>query len=230
MQPRFGVSLPALLLSLACSPSSRDANTPQPEDTANSEPPPVAPIESDANAPAPTPVDDGLERFEALVEIDAKPGGKRFQGVWLATGGVRWLISYRADPWWRHFEGREVRVAGERYDPQGQAIAADHFRVESMEIVEPTMDDEIISVSGKRELAGRFASYRWPAKTKLAGETSTVFDADDGTRYWLWDDAGLEPKPGKLARVEARIVEPSNFIARPGGPYLWIVDIEAAGE
>jgi len=164
-----------------------------------------------------------MQTFEATVEIDAKPGGKKFQGVWLVTkDGQRQVISYRPHGWWRAFEGRRVEATGEPYAPRGQAIAAQHFRVDKLRIVTPTPEDSLVSVSGELELHGAFKTHTWPAGTKLEGETMTVFAADDGTRYWLHHLPSPAPPLDSRVTVRAHQVEPSPFAARAGGRYLWV--------
>ena len=166
----------------------------------------------------------------ATVQIDAAPGSKRFQGVWLKTkDGRRLLIDYRAHPWWRPFEGREVEVTGQSYTPRGQAIQAEHYRVKSMKVRKPTVEDSLISISGEVELTGTFTVYTWPKGTKLEGEKNTIFRTTSGETYWLSQRPEPMPKLDQAVKIKARVVEPSPFVARPGGPYLWVVSASPKG-
>lgn len=200
-------------------PTKPDEPVPPEED-----PPPEVDSTDEPGEPVPEPTADAdLETFEAKVEIDAKPGGKRLQAVWLVTGGSKRVIDYRANEWWRPFEGRKVSVTGESYQPQGQAISASHFRVHSLELLDPTPDDPIWKVGKEEEVSGSFTTHTWPEKTKLAGETATIFRSDAGEDFWLHDSSAVSIELDKPVTIDARRVEPSNFVARPGGAYLWVV-------
>lgn len=216
---RVGLPLVLVLSPLSgCTPEApADANTPNPAPPSLSEMPPLG------QAPPEAPADE----FRARVRIDKKPGGKRFQGVWLVEeSGQEWLIAYRPDPWWRPFEGEWVLVKGESYQPQGQSIGADHLRVERLRIETPEMEHELVEVREAVELAGTFTTYTWPKKTKLEGETATVFRSEEGDTYWLAAPVEDPPALDAPCTVSGRIVEPSPFVARPGGPYLWIDDVD----
>lgn len=170
-----------------------------------------------------------MQTLRATVEIAEKPGGKKFQGVWLIDDqGVRHVISYRPDPWWRPFDGLQVEASGHAYTPRGQAIMAAHFRVEELRVVEPGPDDALVSISAERELTGTFTGYTWPEGTKLGGETMTVFRTEDGAQYWLHHVPEAVPALDVPMRIKAREVEPSPFVARPGGPYLWVIEAKPA--
>ena len=69
--------------------------------------------------------------------------------------------------------------------------------------------------------------YTFPPNTKLAGHTSTRFVADDGTLYMIANQAKIEPPIDTPVTVEARRVEPSPYIARIGGPHLWVLSFTA---
>lgn len=221
------VELVAAFAVLGCTPASPPAGsdpTPPPAEQAKAddlEPPAVPePLEPPVQEPQ-------VVTLRATVDIDDEPGGKKFQGVWLVTeDGNRHVISYRADPWWTDFEGRTVDATGKPYTPRGQAIMADHFRVEQMVVVEPTVDDPLIMITDERELEGKFTFYEWPKKTKLAGSRALVFEGTDGTRYWLSERPDPPPPVDEHVTIKARLVEPSNFVARPGGAYLWVVAVE----
>lgn len=187
-----------------------------------------------AEAPA-TPEADKDAGFEATLEIDAEPGGKRFQGVWLVlSGGERLVVDYRATAWWMSFRGRKVRVTGEHWtpDPRAQSIGAAHFRVHELSLIDPHQEPfaDPIGLGPERELDGQFEKYSWPEGTKLAGETVLVFRATAGPRYWLAATPDPTPVPEQPVRVRGRTVTPSPFAARPGGAYLWIRTVSSGGE
>ena len=206
---------------IGCTPASPPAGS-------DPAPPPAKEAKADDPEPPVQAPESELITLRAKVDIDDKPGGKRFQGVWLVTeDGNRHVISYRADPWWKDFEGRTVDVTGTPYMPRGQAIMADHFRVKQMTVVEPTVDDPLIMITDERELEGKFTFYEWPKKTKLSGSKALVFEGTTGRRYWLTERPRPDPPIDEPVKIKARIVEPSNFVARPGGPYLWVVEVES---
>lgn len=171
------------------------------------------------------------EQHRAVLRIDAEPGGKRFQGVWLDFSGTkRWVIAYRASDLWRAFADHEVVVTGHCYAPDGQAIMAPHFLVERMRFVTPQRGrGRLLEVGPAEDFAGAFGEYRYPEGSKLAGDTRMQFIAEDNTAYWI---AGGDPpaSPGP-ARIRARRVEPDmSVIAQPGGPSLWLLGAAGEGE
>jgi hypothetical protein len=212
---------------MACTPSTppRDPpaatrSTPGPEPEAKPEAGPEADAPQEPSA---------SQTLRGTLEIDGKPGGKKFQGVWIiADNEVRHVISYRADPWWRPFEGLQVEARGHSFAPRGQAISAAHFRVEQLEVIDPSPDDRLVSIAAERELTGAFTIYTWPEGAKLEGETTTVFRTDDGAQYWLSGVPDPAPALHRPVRITAREVEPSPFMARPGGPYLWVIEARSA--
>ncbi|MGB1014613.1 MAG: hypothetical protein ACPG4T_10805 [Nannocystaceae bacterium] len=124
-------------------------------------------------------------RFSAEVEIDDKPGGKRFQGVWLVReDGQRWVTAYRALGFWKVFEGTTVNVVGSKYRPRGQAIGATHFQVETL-TVDPQLGTPWIGLGPKETLMGHFQQETGAAGTKLEGETWVVFISDANASYQL---------------------------------------------
>jgi len=75
--------------------------------------------------------------LEGRYEVDALPGGKRFQGTWLVLeDGRRFVLSYRPDPKRFGFIHKRVRVRGRPYQPgvDTQHISADHFQVMTMDL------------------------------------------------------------------------------------------------
>jgi hypothetical protein len=172
------------------------------------------------------PVTTAMQTLRATLTIDEQPGGKKFQGVWLdADDGIRRVISYRADPWWQPFDGLRVEAKGRSYAPKGQAISAAHFRVEELRIIDPAPDHALVFISGERELMGSFASVTWPEGTKLAGETRRVFHSDHGVAYELYRLPDPAPASDQSLRITARVVEPSPFAGRPGGSWLWVMNV-----
>jgi len=65
--------------------------------------------------------------------------GKQFLGVTLeCSDGMTWVIDYREQSRFQDFEGRQVRVAGEPYEPDGQHLidsnTLGHLRVSTIEL------------------------------------------------------------------------------------------------
>jgi hypothetical protein len=205
-------------LLFGCSPAA----TPAPSE-------PTVTVPSGTDEPvAPTPPvarrTDTDEEMLATLRIDEKPGGKKFQGVWLERDdGEKWVIAYRPEGVWRPFEGKRVRVRGETYVPRGQAINATHFRVEWLAVArDDDKTQELVVVNVERAYSGSFEEFAWPAGSKLSGEKTTVFSSE-GKQYFLAN----RPETitlGKAVEVRAREVVPSPYVARPGGPFLWILD------
>ena len=207
MKERFALS--ALALACAC-------GAPQP----------AAP-NSQAHTPHPATV-SRAQAFEAVLQIEAKPGEKRLQGVWLERAdGQRWIIAYRAEPCWRPFAGRRVRARGETYQPEGQAVLATHFRVRALELVDPKAEPmaELIALGDEQVLSGSFQQMTWPAGSKLEGESQLVFERSDGTRYFLSGVPQAAPAAGQRVEVRAREATPSPYMAHPGGPHLFVLEV-----
>ncbi len=168
-----------------------------------------------------------IQVFEARVEIDPTPGGKKFQGVWLVRAdGARWVIAYRPLEIWRPFEGKQVKVEGALYEPFGQSIGAPHFRVDRM-TVDPESMASLVRVERERLLTGHFENETMEEGTKLAGQHFLTYSAE-GVRYLLANAPPDPPTPGAKVRVRAREVELSPFAAHLIGPTLWILDISPA--
>jgi hypothetical protein len=169
------------------------------------------------------------QSFEAVLRIDSKPGGKHFQGVWLEReDGQKWVVSYRADPWWRPFEDERVRVEGETYSPEGQAVLATHFRPRLVRVVDPKAGPMrlLIEIHEERVLDGRFQFQKFPPGSKLAGESHPVFAAADGREYQLANSVEPTPPHDEPVRIRAREVVFSPYAAHVGGPALWVVSVE----
>ncbi|HWB81604.1 MAG TPA: hypothetical protein VG755_41870 [Nannocystaceae bacterium] len=205
------------VLALACTPAPRE---PAPSEPA------AAPVTNSPRMDPPPPEDD-LTQLDALVEIDAEPGGKKFQGVWLVRdGGTRLVISYRAEPWLREFEGQRVHAKGRHYTPQGQAINAMHFRLEHMRVLDPQAKlSTFVEVGPERTLTGVMREDVGAAGTKSEGERWHVFDSETDGRFLLAntpDDIVLEQR----IAVRARSIVYSPFVAHRGGPTLWVLDVD----
>ncbi len=167
----------------------------------------------------------GKASFQATVRIDAKPGGKQFQGVWLDRAGHEpLLIAYRPYGYWKPFEGKVVTVTGERYQPHGQSIGADHFRVHTM-TVDPKSMTDFVRVDPELSYVGKFEKRAMPAGSKLAGVTYDYFMANDGVSYAVANTPKDKIAVGTQVRVKARQVKRSPFMSHVGGPHLWIIEI-----
>ncbi len=206
----------------APNPDSGSATVVVPQPTAG--PTAIATTRSTTTAPAKADA-AGKSPFEAIVRIDAKPGGKKFQGVWLDRKGHEpLLIAYRPYGYWKPFEGKTVTVTGERYQPHGQSIGADHFRVHTM-TTDPKSMTDFVRVDPERSYVGKFDKQAMPAGSKMAGTTYNTFMADDGVSYMLANTPKDKLKLGTPMRVKARQVKRSPFMSHVGGPHLWVIDI-----
>jgi hypothetical protein len=184
-----------------------------------------APAKEQAQPPKEEPVDDG---FDAVVRVDEKPGGKKFQGVWLEReDGERWVVAYRPEAWLRVFEGRTVRVTGETYQPFGQAINSTHFRVFTLTVKEEKRGiGPLLGVGREQTLRGRFVDAVVPKGAKNEGDTYRTFVADGGAEFMI-EEAPEGAPVGKSVQIVARAVEPDwSYHARRGGDYLWIIKVE----
>lgn len=206
---------PGLLLSVAtaaCGPaSSTDPTPPEPQP---------------ATAPAQQPA---AESFEATVEIDANPGRKGEQCVRLVRDdGERWIVTYRPEAWLQPFAHKRVRVTGERYTPPGQALMAPHYRLRTIALLESQLmrSDALLASAGEEQtLTGAFSQKVGEPGTKLEGEPYTVFTTADGRAYLLANEPE-GARPGETQTIHAREVELSPYMARRGGPTLWVLAID----
>ena len=165
----------------------------------------------------------------AILRIDEQPGGKKFQGVWLELdGGTMWVIDYRPRQPWRHFENREVLVTGGCYQPFGQAINATHFRVDRLRYAVPERGRQpYLEIGPEQILRGEFVDQTAPAGSKLAGSTSAMFRAEDGSAWGIVVDQRFAP--GTRATVRGRVlVADLTYAARTGDSDLWVVDVMGA--
>ncbi len=214
------IAASALLLSSAC--SCRDARPPTDLPVPNE----VATV---TDAPLlPFPIPETAERFTGTLRIDAEPGGKRFQGVWFTPDGAEeaFLIAYRAEPIWVGFEGQRVEVAGERYSPEGQAIMAPHLRVLALWPADGPGAGIHEWLGPRTKLQGRFVYDTGDPGSKSEGERWLTFQTDSGT-FLTSGEVPDASAIGRQVEVTGRRYEPSRFITRLGGNYLWVANIGA---
>jgi hypothetical protein len=191
-----------------------------------------APAPTLANRSPVTTDEPSASEIRATVRIDAQPGGKKFQGVWLELGGdKRYVIDYRPRSLWLGFENHEVFVTGHCYQPFGQAIGATHFRVERMRFAtRPTTSVPLFELGAEVVMKGHFVDHPYPAGSKLAGSSEQTFHHEDGTVYALAGHGGDELKPGP-ATIKARVVEVNMaHHAQTGGPTIWVASVMRGDE
>lgn len=219
----------AVALSVAgCEKKSNHRDTVAPKDKPSDGTPAATPVTKAATpAPSPSPASKlaptaGHSAFDATLTIDGKPGGKKFQGVWLVRAdGSKLVIDYRARGLWRPFENQKVHVTGSSYQPRGQAISAAHFRVHTLRMADSQSTASIVELGPEQTLEGSFGSHTVAAGAKAAGQTYTIFKAKGGMTYQVLNP--IPAKPGNV-KVKARAATRSKFIAHVGGPALWILD------
>ncbi|WP_197041292.1 hypothetical protein [Chondromyces apiculatus] len=153
-----------------------------------------------------------------------------FRGVLLRRDdGSEWVIAEGAETPLHAMDGRRVRVEGMAYEPEGQALVLRHLRVAVLTIADLKEDAPYVEVRSEERLEGKFEPFTYPEGTKLAGERTILFIAAGGERFHVAHMPLKEREERLLGRALTVVgfrVEPSRFIARPGGPYLWIQDIE----
>lgn len=209
----------ALILGCAPPPASPAAGNP-PAKVEKAEPrtaPEQRPIADD---------DDEVITFPAIVRVDAEPGAKKLQGVWLERGdGERWIVAYRAEPWLAPFTDKAVEVSGGRYIPGGQAVKATHFRVDSLRVTDEKNPGLFESLGPEQTMTGTFAEQVGTVGAKDEGERYPTFASDAG------DSFQLANRPDGLAygtkvKVRAREMQYSKFAAHRGGPMIWVIEID----
>ncbi|MBL8684638.1 MAG: hypothetical protein JNK05_36015 [Myxococcales bacterium] len=167
-----------------------------------------------------------LDTLRGVLQIDPRPGAKKFQGVWLATDdGERFVLDYRERLLWTPFDGSVVAVTGEHYSPSGQAIHAQHFRVQQLRFIDrPSRARELVGFGPERALRGAFVSESAPRGSKLEGSSMMFFRCDDGAQYALFGiEAGAGIAIDTPVHVKAREVELNRaWAASVGGPHLWV--------
>ena len=133
----------------------------------------------------------------------------------------------RAYDWLKSLEGRAVRMTGETYWPDGQAIKATHYRVDTMWVLADASAVPILGFGPQTTLTGTLVKKTGPPSSKSAGEPFLTFLTIDGTEY-LVEGAPAELAEGtqKQVQVQARAVAPSmQYAARRGGDWLWVLKL-----
>ena len=167
---------------------------------------------------------------EAIVRIDAEPGGKRFQGVWLEfSPDRRWVIDYRARDLWKSFENREVIVTGQCYRPFGQAITSTHFRVDRIRFVKPERGrGPILELGPEHWLRGKFGHYNYAPGSKRADSPDQAFIDDAGHTLVIAGASETIPALGTPARVLVREVIPDmSWMAQGDADKIWLLDVRS---
>ncbi len=166
--------------------------------------------------------------FAATVRIDPRPSGKQLQGVWLERAdGTRWVIDYRPRDCWRPLEGAAVTATGERYEPQGQALSAPHFRVSSLQVTTVTPEAGLVAVGPEQVLTGSLLTSAGEPGTKSEGSSWVEFRDADGPIWPLYNPSALGNLTGAVT-LTVREVELSPFSAHIGGPQLCILNARSA--
>lgn len=173
-----------------------------------------------------------LDTLRGVLSIDARPGAKKFQGVWLVSDdGERFVLDDRSRSLWTPFDGSVVAVTGEHVSPIGQAIHGQHFRVHQLRFIDrPSRARDLMSFGPERSLRGTLLSDPAPLGSKLEGCSIMSFQRDDGARFGLY----AVEEPGAIAtdtlvEVKAREVELNRaWAASTGGPHLWVASVARA--
>jgi hypothetical protein len=225
----------------ACAPGRRG-------DAVGTAPPPVEPARApSAEAPAPSrmaqPAPESATaqpaasagaaeetlRLEGVVRLSPDtraPPQKSFAGaLFEAADGTVYVISYDADSPYHELRDQRVQVEAVRYTPIAQALLMPHLRVVAMKLAKPAPGPSLVEVGAERRIAGRFEERVFPEGSKLAGEKWLELVADDGARFSIQRLPAARPALGQPVTVTAHPVEPSPFVARPGGAYLWVLRI-----
>lgn len=160
---------------------------------------------------------DTIEFFEATVRIDAQPGGKQFQGVWLdRDGGTTYLVAYRPQPELAALEGQRVEVAGRRKypGPMTQHVQADHFELDHIAAVPsdaPSFTGDAQTLEGTVELPDG-------GKSRVLVMLVGADDSETILRYGR--TPAWEALAGKRVRVTGRPFVPGHP-QQASGPHLW---------
>ncbi len=157
--------------------------------------------------------------FRATLRIDAEPGPRRFQGVWLEHGDKRYLVDYRKRELWTTFDGLAVDITGHCFEPFGEAVGATHFAIETLAVADRKASRRFHGFGPEQTLTGSFVTETGAPGTKLEGSALAYFEAD-GKRRAL---AGGESGEGG-ATIIARVVEINlAYAATTGGEQLWVI-------
>lgn len=212
-----------VLLGCGAPPAPPEVVQPEAVATVETKEVPVTRVETKAKeAPA-------VEWIEAVIRVDEKPGGKKFQGVWLElANGERWVVAYRPEEWLRGFEGRTVRVTGATYQPFGQAINATHYRIATLEVSGRQRGmGPWFGVGPELTLTGKFARTTGAPGTKAEGSTWWTFVTSDGAEFEVEGSAVEKLEEGVTVQVVGREVEPDmSYRARRGEDALWVLKVE----
>jgi len=176
------------------------------------------------------------EEVHATLRIDATPGPKHFQGVWLELAAdKRWVIDYRPNELWRGFDGQAVIVTGHCYVPFGEALRATHFKVERMRFAaRGTRVVPFFEVGPERLMRGMLVEHAWPAGSKLAGSSEVRFRPDapiDGvTDFQIAGGLGSDgPTFDTPIKIKARaLVINRAYTATASGDSIWILSTHGA--
>lgn len=170
---------------------------------------------------------EAQQEFVATLRIDAQPGGKQFQGVWLERDdGERWVIDYRPRACWRPLEGLRVSAVGSTYMPPGQAIYATHFEVSMLQVVDPTPEAQLVAIGPEQTMTGTLQTATGSAGSKSAGSSWLVFKSDAGTSWTLYNPSALDVTTGSIT-LTGRMVERSPYSAHTTGPQLCVLSAQA---
>lgn len=159
----------------------------------------------------------------ATVRVDARPSGKRFQGVWLEQeSGERYVIAYRAHALWTAFANLRVVATGELYEASGQAIDAAHYRVHTLRPLDVREARDFLVVHPERRARGRVVVAEAPAGSKARLAALQQFREEGGTAWWIaGSDARLVVE--ELVSATLRDVELNPaYGATIGGDHVWI--------
>jgi hypothetical protein len=176
------------------------------------------------------------EEVHATLRIDATPGPKHFQGVWLELAAdKRWVIDYRPHELWRGFDGQAVIVTGHCYVPFGEALLATHFKVERMRFATPPSGSvPILEVGRERLVRGMLVEHEYAAGSKLAGSRDTRFRPDtpiDGVAvFQIAGGIGQDtPTFDTPITVKARtLVGNRTYSSTSSDAQIWIVSTHEA--
>lgn len=174
-------------------------------------------------------------------EVDAIPGGKRFQGAWLVhADGRRWVVSYRPVPGHFEFIDRKVVVTGrlKSFPPTVQQIGATHFEVDKMVLApgqkaHPVHNKELPAPPRADTAAtARARLGRW---VTLVGTLGAITKPPEGTRKnitttirlkdatipigWIspYNVTGWEPLVGKRVTVVGPLAKTADGALRIDG-------------
>ena len=159
----------------------------------------------------------------ATLRIDAEPSGKRFQGVWLELpDGARWVIDYRPRACWLALADQEVVAVGAHYTPEGQAIRAPHFRVETLRVRDAT-SASVVALGPEQTWTGTVVEVQGAPGSKQEGTSWLVLRTAE--RDWRGTAALLAPHVGETVVVQGRGVEFSPYVARAADAELCVLSI-----